>query len=107
MRDFTELNDRLKNRLAELDTRVHKIEDHLDDPKTKDWEDGAIERQGDEVLEDLGLAGLKEMEAIRAALGRIEEGSYGICMKCGGDISDERLDAVPYAALCRTCARAA
>lgn len=104
MRDFAELTTRLKNRLAELDARVHKIEDRLDDPVTKDWEDGAIERQEDEMLEDLGLAGLKEMDAIRAALKRIDDGSYGTCLKCGDDISDERLDAVPYAALCRNCA---
>ena len=56
------------------------------------------------MLEDLGNAGLKEMEKIRAALSRIEDGSYGVCAKCGDDISPERLDAVPHAALCRTCA---
>ncbi len=104
MRDFTDQQARLTARLAELDARVHKIEDRLDDPVTKDWEDGAIERQDTEVLEDLGLAGLKEMEAIRAALGRIDDGNYGTCMKCGSDISTERLEAVPYAALCRVCA---
>ena len=104
MRDFTHQQARLTERLAELDKRVHKIEDRLDDPVSKDWEDGAIERQDTEVLEDLGLAGLKEMEAIRAALGRIEDGSYGTCMQCGDDILADRLEAVPYAALCRVCA---
>lgn len=105
MRDFTELKAWLENRLGELDARVHKIEDRLDDPVSKDWEDQAIEREDIEVLEDLGNAGLKEMELVRAALGRIDDGSYGTCLKCGDDISMERLKAVPYAALCRDCAQ--
>ena len=105
MRDFAELKAWLENRLGELDARVHKIEDRLDDPASKDWEDQAIEREDIEVLEDLGNAGLKEMELVRAALGRIDDGSYGTCLKCGDDISMERLKAVPYAALCRDCAQ--
>lgn len=105
MRDFAELKAWLENRLGELDARVHKIEDRLDDPVSKDWEDQAIEREDIEVLEDLGNAGLKEMELVRAALGRIDDGSYGTCLKCGDDISMERLKAVPYAALCRDCAQ--
>lgn len=104
MNDLSHHKSRLEARLAELDARLHKIEDRLDDPASKDWEDQAIEREDSEVLEDLGNAGLKEMEKIRAALSRIEDGSYGICAKCGDDISPERLDAVPHAALCRTCA---
>ena len=105
MRDFAELKAWLENRLGELDARVHKIEDRLDDPVSKDWEDQAVEREDIEVLEDLGNAGLKEMELVRAALGRIDDGSYGTCLKCGDDISMERLKAVPYAALCRDCAQ--
>lgn len=105
MRDFSELKTILEDRLGELDARMHKIEDRLDDPVSKDWEDQAIEREDVEVLEDLGNAGLKEMELIRAALGRIEDGSYGICARCGDDISIERLRAVPHTPLCRDCAQ--
>ena len=104
MLDIPARKAQLEERLAELDTRIHKIEDQLDDPVTRDWEDGAQEREGDEVLEGMGLAGLKEMELIRAALKRIDEDEYGFCLKCGNDISEERLDVVPHAALCRNCA---
>ena len=69
MRDFSGLKTQMEARLTELDARIHKIEDQLDDPVTKDWEDGAQEREGDEVLEGMGLAGLREMELIRAARG--------------------------------------
>jgi RNA polymerase-binding transcription factor DksA len=105
MRDFSEFKTMLETRLGELDARVHKIEDRLDDPVSKDWEDQAVEREDFEVLEDLGKSGMKEMEMIRAALGRIEDGSYGECAKCGDDISDERLRAVPTAVFCRNCAQ--
>ena len=40
---------------------------------------------------------------IQAALERIEDGSYGICERCGEEIAVGRLLARPVAALCITC----
>lgn len=40
---------------------------------------------------------------IEEALGRIEDGSYGICESCGEDISEERLTARPVTTLCFDC----
>lgn len=97
----------LRARLAQLTGRLSKIESELDAPASKDWEEQATEREGDEVKESLGAAGLTEIRAIEAALDRIAAGTYGICVKCGAEISEERLEAVPHAALCRTCAAGA
>lgn len=94
----------LRARLAELDGRLHRIEDHLEQSPDPDWNDNAIEAEMDEVLEGLGQAGATEIEAIHAALTRIKGGSYGVCIRCGEDISNERLDVVPHTALCRNCA---
>ncbi len=48
---------------------------------------------------------LKETLAeIDDALGRIADGSYGLCMKCGTEISEERLEAVPKTKYCTPCA---
>lgn len=102
--DMTAQKDLLLKRRAELANDLVEIEDKLDDPMPQDWEDRASERQGDEVLEARGKADRDELRRIDAALDRIEDGSYGICAKCGDTISDERLNAVPTAALCRTCA---
>lgn len=102
--DVTATKELLLKRRAELTGALAEIEDKLDDPMPKDWEDRASERQGDEVLEALGQADLDELRRIDAALERIEHGTYGICAKCGNPISDERLQAVPTAALCRNCA---
>ena len=92
-------------RRADLLGDLQEIEDALDEPAPKDWEDAASERQGDEVLESLGLADQNEVRRIDAALERIEDGTYGICVRCGETISEERLDIVPDTPLCRTFAR--
>ncbi len=94
----------LLKRRAELDEELHEIEDSLDDPPSKDWEDRAAERQGDEVLEAKGNADLTELRRIDAALARIEDGSYGDCVKCGTAISDARLALLPDTPLCKNCA---
>ncbi len=74
----------------------------------------AVERAPDEV-ENLQLAGERDLvitrldrEAsllaeIRAALGRIEDGSYGACFACGREISRGRLTALPWASCCIAC----
>jgi len=94
----------LHKRLAELGERLEAIEVELDSHHNPDWEDLATEREGDEVLEATGNAGKAEIGQIRAALARIEEGSYGQCMRCGEDIAEARLDALHWTPLCRSCA---
>ena len=37
---------------------------------------------------------------VRAALGRIEDGSFGVCLHCEEDISPKRLAAVPWTTFC-------
>lgn len=43
---------------------------------------------------------------IDRALQRLAEGSYGTCDSCGDRIPDARLEALPAATLCVTCASA-
>ena len=94
----------LKARRAELVGELTEIEDALDDEPPKDWEDRAAERQGDEVLEALGTQDLAELRRIDAALARIADGTYGTCVKCGGEISAERLAVLPDTPFCKACA---
>lgn len=105
MTDLKAREKQLRERLAELDGRLHRIEDHLEQPPEQDWEDRATDMEMDDVLHGLGSAGMVEVEAIHAALVRIKEGTYGICKRCGAQISEERLDIVPHTTLCRECAR--
>jgi RNA polymerase-binding transcription factor DksA len=95
---------RLIARRAELTHQMEIIERDLDKPAPKDSEDAASERQGDEVLESLGAHDATEVRAIDAALARMDNGTYGLCAKCGEDIAPARLEAVPTTPLCRNCA---
>jgi DnaK suppressor protein len=45
----------------------------------------------------------KLITKIDEALGRIEDGSYGVCEECGGPIGVERLKARPVTTLCIQC----
>ena len=40
---------------------------------------------------------------VRAALARIDEGTFGVCLHCEEDISLKRLNAVPWAPYCIQC----
>ena len=40
---------------------------------------------------------------VRAALRRIDEGTFGVCLHCEEDISPKRLAAVPWTAFCIQC----
>jgi len=40
---------------------------------------------------------------IITALKRMDDGVYGICLDCGGEISEDRLTALPYANFCMRC----
>lgn len=64
-----------------------------------------------EAEEDLTLGLLENaeflMKEIQEALTRIDEGTFGMCESCRKGISKERLEAVPYARHCVTCAEKA
>lgn len=106
MKDIVTQKKRLLARLQELDDRLHKIDDELESHHSRDWEELAIERETDEVLEGMGLSGQAEILAIQAALQRIEAGEYGACVSCGDEILPERLDVLPFTPLCQKCASA-
>lgn len=56
-----------------------------------------FDRGLDQGLEEGAQQTLREVEA---ALRRIDEGTYGTCLACGGPIGAERLRALPWARLC-------
>ncbi len=94
----------LREREAYLARTLDRVERELVEPASKDDEERAIEREGDEVLEDLGQSARTELRMIDAALARIEEGEYGYCTICGDEISADRLDLLPATPFCANCA---
>ncbi len=100
----TDHKAQMQRRLAALKSRLSGISTELVAEHSPDWEDLATEREGDEVLEGMGNAGLLEIRRIEAALARIEAGDYGICATCGQEIEPSRLDVLPDTPFCRNCA---
>ncbi len=104
MINSAEVKSLLERRLAELAEKVEDIEEELRAPVSKSFSEQAAEREGEEVLEDLEEANMAEIAAIRAAIARLNDGSYGECASCGKDIAPARLLAIPHTALCVDCA---
>jgi len=107
MSGSTAAKARLEASLAELEARLTNISHDLSKPPESDWEEQAIAQENDEALEHQGALVEREIASVQRALDRIEDGSYGTCVRCGAEIAPERLDARPEAALCIGCARAA
>ena len=69
----------------------------------KDLADVASDDIDRKMIEALGSQELKRLRQIDAAITRIQQGKYGLCMKCGKKIPHERLEAIPYALMCIEC----
>ncbi len=81
-------------------------------------EDIAIEKTPD-ALDEVQLAGERELAIrnldresnllrhVKAALVRINDGTYGDCLHCEEEIKPKRLDAVPWTKYCIRCQEAA
>jgi RNA polymerase-binding protein DksA len=61
-----------------------------------------FEQQRDLALRDRNE---QHLAAVDAALIRLDDGTYGTCVRCGRPIAPERLDALPWAAYCIDCQR--
>lgn len=94
----------LERRLDVLLRRVREIGGDLRRPGDRDWSERAIELENDDVLEGLDDQSRAEADAIRAALRRLEAGTYGQCAACGRPIPEARLVALPAATTCLACA---
>jgi RNA polymerase-binding transcription factor DksA len=93
--------------LEELDERLTTITRevrHTDEEIEKDFEEQAIQNEANEVQDFLGNSARVEIDAIKKAIERIDDGKYGICQACGEKINAERLKLIPFSALCISCA---
>lgn len=75
----------------------------VSDKGPKDMVDIASEDIDRGILEALSSGEVKRLKLIESALARIHSGHYGNCLKCGTNISKERLGAIPYALFCISC----
>ena len=101
------LEDRRRELLNEVQGRIRDV--RLEGNKERDVLDQGESSEVD-IQEDIEFA-LIQMKSetltkIDAALRRLEEGTYGDCFECGGNISEARLRALPFAVRCKDCEEA-
>lgn len=121
----TERNNRMKTKKKERVTNPYEeIKKDLEKQKETLLADAGVIlgsglNQGNETLTDLGdqasaeadqnfILRLREREQkllkkIDEAIDRINEGTFGVCESCGGEISVKRLKARPVTTLCIDC----
>jgi DnaK suppressor protein len=93
----------MKNKLvAEIDSEL-RAEREGNKDEGMDTYDLASEERDREINFILSDRERVKIKQIDDALGRLEEGSYGVCESCGLEIAGERLEAMPFTRLCRDC----
>ena len=94
----------LEERLAVMQARLASIKQDVTRSHSGDSAEQAQERENDEVVDAIGNETAQSIRGIQAALARIDDGTYGVCSRCGEDIGDARLRAMPEATRCVNCA---
>ena len=107
--DMASIADTLRERLASLDADLAELTAVPRDPMS------AVsfgKRIGDGTTEAIDrmtkVSTAEQLDVMRTdvvrALEKIEDGTYGLCDRCGASIPDERLEARPWSVRCVTCA---
>jgi DnaK suppressor protein len=102
-----EERERLEQELNQLQADIQRLQARL--AEQPDYGLG----EGDPAIYqwELNWALLQSLQAraesLEEVLGRIDEGKYGRCSRCGGPIHPERLALLPETTLCVDCARVA
>jgi DnaK suppressor protein len=99
------LKGMLQERRRDIQDRLRSLRESMpvEPPDVRDAEEQSVDDFVREV--DLTLMQMKSetLKKIDEAVQRLEEGSYGRCQECDGEIAAPRLQALPFAALCRDC----
>ena len=101
------IRDRLLEAKAILEKRVETIHDHARKPLDADSAEQAAQLGNIAVVSALETEAVGKLAAIEAALQRLTNGGYGICISCGEEISEQRLSVRPESSKCVDCAELA
>lgn len=103
MRDLSRLRKRLEEMRETLKTRLKVIEG--EGPRYVGSEEVDVANymnEMDSLFREKEEAE-KTLKRVEKALKRFEKGTYGLCVDCGREISEERLEVVPFAERCIEC----
>jgi RNA polymerase-binding transcription factor DksA len=94
-----------KRRSKTIRTLEHLQNEQRTVDENKDWIDKAAYESRCHLLGSLASWYANETARINAALKRITEGKYGVCLGCRAPIAVHRLETAPEAAFCAECQR--
>ena len=95
-----ELKMEILSNLASNNESFKEIVEGMDPKDAADIASDDIDRK---MIEAIGSQEVKRLKLIESALTRIQQGKYGLCMKCSKRIPQDRLEAIPYALMCIDC----
>ena len=99
-KSLMELKREIIDNLVASNEDFKEIVDAMDPKDLADIASDDIDRK---MIEAIGAQELKRLRMIDAALTRIQQGKYGLCIKCNMKIPHPRLEAIPYALMCVDC----
>jgi RNA polymerase-binding transcription factor len=92
------LTTQLRQRTEQArENQADALETAAADDSVKDVADQSVKDVNQEIEYRLSERESQLVADIDQALLRLEEGSYGVCARCGRDIPERRLDALPTA----------
>ena len=97
---------RLEAELAEIQVLLVSTERagrNLAEKERGDEGEEAAKSYDKEILFSQSDSERQQLTLVTGALGRLEDGEFGICELCGNGIGLKRLDAVPWTRYCRDC----
>jgi len=93
--------------VAELEQEIAVNGAAAGPPGKLDGTEGRLSRQDSmqhhEMAKDAQRRRQERLTALRAALERMDDGTFGLCANCGQEIASERLEAQPEAQICGQC----
>jgi RNA polymerase-binding transcription factor DksA len=98
---ISEQKQKLERQREYLNKKINKLEKVLDFGDSQDDNAQEVAEASNNLSLERDLK--NELKEINKVLKRIDEGSYGKCLSCGGIIEKKRLELVPTAVNCADC----
>jgi len=106
-RELAHIKQQLLTRKQELEQELSQLyKEKFSDDQVQDAGDQALTSTMESIKSSFQSAKLEEYKRLVRALEMIEDGTYGICVDCGTQISEKRLASFPNATRCLVCQEA-
>ena len=100
---LTKFKNQLTGIKKEIEKKVKSLYETPNFGDEVDFDEETSETAGLDNQLSIAQAYKERLTKVDSALNKIEKGKYGICEKCGAEISSDVLRAVPESRLCKEC----